>query len=110
MTTQESNTIRDTIIGILESNGVTNMKPVYPLLHYMEARINNINDLLGDKIDRLGTVIKDKQHIVDVYDQEYQELCRIVLALYKTDKEAIKQMIDEMPGDVFSKFQKHIGV
>jgi predicted nuclease with TOPRIM domain len=47
----------------------------------------------------------------DQLDEEYQDLVRIATCLYKADKEAIKEMINEgLGGDNFDKFKDHIGV
>jgi uncharacterized coiled-coil DUF342 family protein len=47
----------------------------------------------------------------DQLDEEYQDLVRIATCLYKADKEAIREMINEgLGGDNYEKFKNHLGV
>jgi uncharacterized coiled-coil DUF342 family protein len=47
----------------------------------------------------------------DQLDEEYQDLVRIATCLYKADKEAIREMINEgLGGDNYEKFKTHLGV
>jgi uncharacterized coiled-coil DUF342 family protein len=47
----------------------------------------------------------------DGWMAEYQSLLRIATCLYKADKDAIKEMINEgLGGDSYEKFKNHLGV
>lgn len=61
-----------------------------------------------------STLIEENKKITDRYDQlntDYQDLVRIATALYKADREAFQEMINEgLGGDNFEKFKNHLGV
>lgn len=47
----------------------------------------------------------------DQLDEEYQDLVKISTALYKADREAIKEMLNESLGpDSYERLKNHIGV
>lgn len=54
MTTTESNRIRDKIIEILEQNG-SDVKAVYPLLHWIEGEIHECDKRLQTNKDHAVT-------------------------------------------------------
>lgn len=192
MSPKESNRLRDQIIHLLEVNGVTEMKPVYPLLHFFEAELHEYGTTLQGKVidaehaakfwedehakleeklkrqieiaeskveelqeayqleqeenirlveritdlERINDVIrgelkeyndryeyavidgtdlrlKIEQHEdrFDQLDGEYQDLVKISTSLYKADREAIMEMLNESLGpDSYERLKNHIGV
>lgn len=55
--------------------------------------------------------LEQQEDRFDQLDGEYQDLVRICTALYRTDKEAIREMINEsLGGDNHEKFKNHLGV
>lgn len=71
---------------------------------WMTAQVLAVTSQMAHVVSGLEAVNAD-------LGEEYQDLVRICTALYKTDKDAIREMINEsLGGDNFDKFKDHLGV
>jgi hypothetical protein len=125
MKPEESNRLRDQIIHLLEVNGVTEMKPLYPLLHFFEGELHEYGKTLqGTIIDlefdlnnrankhaREVTLLESKidelqEGLTEVRD-DYQDICELAgeLALpFKRDA-----LMLAIGPENYERFKNHIG-
>jgi hypothetical protein len=125
MKPEESNRLRDQIIHLLEVNGVTEMKPLYPLLHFFEGELHEYGKTLqGTIIDlefdlnnrankhaREVTLLESKidelnEGLTEVRN-DYQDICELAGQLAPRAERAY--LLGEVSRENWDRFKNHIG-
>jgi hypothetical protein len=125
MNPKDSNRLRDQIIHLLEVNGVTEMKPLYPLLHWFESELHEYGkalqgtildlewdlkhhkenherevSLLESKIDELNEGLTEVRN-------DYQDICELTEQVcLPNDRE---WLAGQVGGENWERFKNHIG-